>query len=581
LKRSTCYIGLASTFHDSAVSIVNPQGEVVFAEAAERYLQNKRAVNYAPDDLIRLPRLIKKYCGDADLVVAFSWPASVGQRMGRLSRLLKTVAPLFPKGRIVTGNEGFAWPVGSVVGGLEWMAESTSRAGMNLRTSPYLDRPFRTLRFDHHLSHAATACFTGPFDDAAVAIVDGYGGGAACSFFRFSQGKFERVTGAGGWSGGSLGHFYSIVCRLCDFDPVTGEEWKVMGLAPYGKSDSALYKEFDSCFGIDDLRIVMKTRGSKYLLWLEKMRALSQEIVCSPEAVANLAATGQAFFEDKMTELLHNFYKKGVSDNLVLAGGCGLNSTFNGQIIKRTPFKKLHVPSAPGDDGCAIGAALLAFGVDNPTRVKKARTETPYLGSEISEAVLKNCIQFANPEKIRHCPGTIARETAKVLAGGGIIGWMQGRAEFGPRALGNRSILADPRPQTMKDSINTRVKFREKFRPFAPAILHEFGDEYFHDYQETPYMERTLVFKEAVRSKIPAVVHENGSGRLQSVTREWAPKYYDLIKAFHELTGVPLLLNTSFNVMGKPIIHSVEDALGVFHTSGLDALVIDDYLIIK
>jgi carbamoyltransferase len=182
---------------------------------------------------------------------------------------------------------------------------------------------------------------------------------------------------------------------------------------------------------------------------------------------------------------------------------------------------------------------------------------------------------------VRHLPGTIHQETARLLAEGQLVGWVQGRAEFGPRALGNRSILADPRPPDMKDRINLRVKFREEFRPFAPSILDEFGDEYFESYQVSPYMERTLTFKESAREKVPAIVHVNRTGRLQSVRREWNEAYYELIYAFYQLTGVPMLLNTSFNVMGKPIMHSVEDAIGLFYTTGLDALAIEDYLIEK
>lgn len=172
-------------------------------------------------------------------------------------------------------------------------------------------------------------------------------------------------------------------------------------------------------------------------------------------------------------------------------------------------------------------------------------------------------------------------EAAKILAGGGLIGWARGRSEFGPRALGNRSILADPRPADMKDRINALVKFREAFRPFAPSILDEHGPEYFEAYQESPYMERTLVMREDMMAKVPAIAHTDRSARLQSVKREWNPAYYDLIRAFRDITGVPLLLNTSFNIMGKPIIHTVEDALGLFYTTGLDALVIEDYLIEK
>jgi carbamoyltransferase len=173
------------------------------------------------------------------------------------------------------------------------------------------------------------------------------------------------------------------------------------------------------------------------------------------------------------------------------------------------------------------------------------------------------------------------RKAAELLAKGRIVGWVQGRAEFGPRALGNRSILADPRSLDVRYRLNATVKFREEFRPFAPAILHEHGDRYFERYQESPYMERTLAFRREVIGTVPAVVHVDGTGRLQTVKREWNPRFHALVSAFHEITGVPLVLNTSYNVMGKPIAHSVEDVLAVFHTSGLDAVFIGDVCLEK
>jgi carbamoyltransferase len=167
------------------------------------------------------------------------------------------------------------------------------------------------------------------------------------------------------------------------------------------------------------------------------------------------------------------------------------------------------------------------------------------------------------------------------LAHGKLVGWAQGRAEFGPRALGNRSILADPRPSTMKDTINAKVKYREAFRPFAPAILDEHGPDWFETYQKTPYMERTLRFRPEMCERVPAVVHADGTGRLQSVTREWNPRFRALLEEFHRLTEVPILLNTSFNVMGKPILHTAEDAILMFYTTGLDVLVVEDWIIVK
>jgi carbamoyltransferase len=204
---------------------------------------------------------------------------------------------------------------------------------------------------------------------------------------------------------------------------------------------------------------------------------------------------------------------------------------------------------------------------------------TPYLGSMVSTEPLERMAAWE--PRLRRVGEGIPAVAAEILAEGKLLGWVQGRAEFGPRALGNRSILADPRPADAKDLLNAKVKYREAFRPFAPSILAEHGPDWFEAYQDSPYMERTLRWREAVRSRVPAVVHEDGTGRLQSVTAERNPRYHALISAFHALTGVPVVLNTSFNVMGKPILHTAEDAILMFYTTGLDALVIDDWLLTK
>ena len=265
----------------------------------------------------------------------------------------------------------------------------------------------------------------------------------------------------------------------------------------------------------------------------------------------------------------------------MLGGGCALNSSYNGTVIERTEFDQLHVPCSPGDDGCALGAALLSYQNENPRVGLDGDFGSPYLGSTMSQSSVDRLAGLARVPGLRRFPGTIHREAARRLAAGKILGWVQGRSEFGPRALGNRSILADPRLPNMKESINSRVKFREEFRPFAPAILDEYGDEYFEDYQVSRYMERTLRFRDSVKGRVPAVVHVDGTGRLQTVKKQWNTRFHALLTAFFELSGVPVLLNTSFNVMGRPIVHSVEDILGAFYSTGLDAVVIEDYLIEK
>jgi carbamoyltransferase len=280
-----------------------------------------------------------------------------------------------------------------------------------------------------------------------------------------------------------------------------------------------------------------------------------------------------------MTVLLTETAAKSGSKNLVLAGGCALNSSFNGKILNGGPFQSLFVPSAPADDGNAIGAAWLAHGEDFPDWRAPKGPISPYLGSRVST---KDLDRIAGWEpRLKRLGDGIVPEAARLLAAGKLVGWVQGRAEFGPRALGNRSILADPRPANAKDQINAKVKLREPFRPFAPAILAEHGPDWFDDYQASPYMERTLRFREDKRALVPAVVHADGTGRLQSVTQEANPRFRALLEEFHQLSGVPLLLNTSFNVMGKPILHSVDDALSMFYTTGLDAVAIEDWLIAK
>lgn len=370
---------------------------------------------------------------------------------------------------------------------------------------------------------------------------------------------------------------------MCEFNPIAGEEWKVMGLAPYGKKDDTYYKLLNSLISIKDCNVKFKNNPN---LILKVIGVINEDLNGSKESVfakkANLAYTGQLLFSEYMIELLNNLYKKGYSENLALSGGCALNSAFNGKIICETNFKELYIPSAPGDDGTAIGAAYLSLKRDRPD-MKMVRTNklSPYLGNQINDQEVENYIKFSGNKRVEKYPGMVHMVTAKLLAQGKLIGWSQGRAEFGPRALGNRSILADPRKVDMKDVINSRIKFREEFRPFAPSILAEYGNNYFEDYQDSPYMERTLKFKDEVLSKIPAVVHVDQTGRLQSVSKDLNPTFHALIDCFNQLTGVPIILNTSFNVMGKPIINSFQDALNVFYNSGLDVLVINDYVISK
>ncbi|MFO0579046.1 MAG: carbamoyltransferase C-terminal domain-containing protein [Polyangia bacterium] len=537
-----------------------------------------------------MPELLKQYAEpDAEIVGAVSF-SELSLRLVELSAAfdLTPLRGAFKKLGKYFEDSGFhadhSWPHPGWKTLRDLARASLLMVGTGLAGNRELTRPVQIRRYNHHLTHAALGCYSSPFPEAVCAVIDGYGEFGSTGFYSYREGRIEplhpprtpfRVERA------SLGFFYGLVCGLCGFDPLKGEEWKVMGLAPYGRVDPVLYRMLKSLIKVGDLQLVPGLPIEEEKRLIKQLKELRRAPGAPPIEAANIACTGQQVFADLMRELLQALSGKGISSNLVLCGGCALNSSYNGHILAEGAFRSLHVPSAPSDDGNSVGAALLAYHADHPGAPPPRRLLSPYLGSGISKEARDNLLRFNRSPRLRHLPDTVVAETAELLAKGKIIGWMQGRAEFGPRALGNRSILADPRSPDMKDRINGRVKFREEYRPFAPSILHECGPEYFENYQMSPYMERTLVFRPEVRAKVPAVVHEDGTGRLQSVTPELAEKFYRLIRAFYALTGVPLLLNTSFNIMGKPIIHSVEDAMGLFHTTGLDALVIDDILIEK
>lgn len=587
------YIGLACTGHDNAVAIVGDDGAIRFAEATERHLQSKRALQCPADDLYRLTELIDEHCDpSATLVVAKTWSADAG---GILEGERRFAARRLRQIERVRERQDLAPELGATLecaGPLmseyafivSLVSDAIERAGRNVEYVCSARTRTRhavvTRAYSHHLTHAAASAFTSPFESAACAVIDGFGEGCTSQFFRFEGETLTAVArppAERGDMGVSLGLFYADLCRLCGFDPWKGEEWKVMGLAAYGEADPELVALLRSYVRVDGLRV---SHGENGLAVLPKIAAFGRRQDHPALRAANLARAGQTVFCELVQQLLRNLHEVAPHENLVLGGGCALNSSCNGTLLSRTPFERLHVFAAPADDGNAVGAALLAHREDHPDHRRTPRVESPYLGSTVSAEGLDRVRTYAGFAHVERRADVHLR-AAELLASGRILGWVQGRAELGPRALGNRSILADPRPADMKDRINARVKFREEFRPFAPSVLHEHGDAYFAEYQASPYMERTLLFRPEVRSRVPAVVHVDGTGRLQSVRREWNERFHALISAFHARTGVPLVLNTSFNVMGKPIVHSVEDAVSVFCTSGLDALVIEDTIIEK
>jgi carbamoyltransferase len=576
------YVGFAATLHDPALAIMNDTGKPLFAEATERYLQTKRAYNCAPGDMVRAPRLLAAYCKpDAAIICAHSWSF---QQLAALEAMSASWygEELSWSRDIDDPNWPYPDPAALAVG----LRNSLSQASLNVRSVRQIANPLDTRYYDHHLTHAAHAVFTSSFKECAVAIVDGFGEARSAAFYQWDSGRLSPLLGPPRPAllprPASLGAFYGRVCALCGFDPILGEEWKVMGLASYASVDPQLYELLRPIVTVNGLELIQGVSDDELVSRLAEIR----ERIGFPHSPiierASLARSGQAVFEDLMTELLTNLHARAASDYLALAGGCALNSSYNGKILARTPFLALHVPSAPGDDGTALGAAFLAFLEDHAANWRPSDVQTPYLGSSLSSAGVSSLLRFSGGYRISMLESeALCDRVAELVAQGNIVGWIQGRAEFGPRALGNRSILADPRRAGMRDRINTEVKFREEFRPLAPSILDEYGPDWFIDYQRSPYMDRALHFRPEVAGRVPAVVHVDGTGRLQSVTRRMNPRFHNLIERFHARTGVPLVVNTSYNVMGRPIVHSVEDVLGMFLTTGLDVVALDDLLVEK
>jgi carbamoyltransferase len=573
------YVGLATTFHDPALAIVGPDGSVLFAEATERYLQYKRAPNCEPDSAPRMAGFVKRWIPEgAEIVVATSWGEDFTDFLGKSAQTgafelaaLLGLSPDINRSLVPERSER------SLIANLHLAQQ---RAGIGLLIG--LDRAgggrriAELRRYPHHLSHAAYGCWSSPFDDAACLVVDGMGETGASALYAMRDGRIEEVKRHRGRE--SIGFFFGLVTDLAGFDQAAGEEWKIMGLAPYGRPDPELLALLRRLYSVKNGKLVFAD--------LETARSIAAEIEArrppdpDNQGWADLARCGQDVFAEMMDVYLAEAEALVPSDHLVLAGGCALNSSLNGRIVGRGRYKALHVPSAPADDGNALGAAWLAYAADHPDWRAPKGPLSPYLGSTVSPTPLERMADW-EPRLKRLGHDGVIEAAAEVLAEGKLVGWVQGRAEFGPRSLGNRSILADPRPANAKDLLNAQVKYREAFRPFAPSILAEHGAEWFEHYQDSPYMERTLTWREEVRARVPAVVHEDFTGRLQSVTEERNPLYARLIEAFARRSGVPILLNTSFNVMGKPILHTAEEAILMFYTTGLDAIVIEDWLLVK
>ena len=430
---------------------------------------------------------------------------------------------------------------------------------------------------DHHLAHAISAYAFSGFDDAAVLVLDGRGAWEATSLWLGTDGRLEHV-----WTipwPNSLGLFYAMFTQYLGFQPYS-DEWKVMGLAPYGEPQMNL-REFiipeDNPYRVE-ARLLMGKDGTPTAAIEQRLGPKRLPESDIDERHKNVAFAVQDSCERAMLTLVRAAVDKTHCRNLCLAGGVALNSKANGKILASGLVDRFFVQPASGDDGVCLGAALAPH-LDSGRRLPVREMRDAYLGPESSEAQIEKALKTYKLRFIRHAdPAALAGE---MLANGKIVGWFQGRMEFGPRALGSRSILADARDPEMNAKVNNAVKFREWWRPFAPSIIAEAAGEYLESVTDSPFMTLTAQVKPAKRTAIPSVTHVDGSARPQTVERDINPLYWRLIDEFGKRTGVPVVMNTSFNLRGEPIVCTPTDAIRTFFSSGMDALVIGKFVVEK
>ncbi len=474
------------------------------------------------------------------------------------------------------------------------MSERLGMKGQKIKAELY--------HIEHHRAHMASAFFVSPFEGAATLSIDGFGDFVSTMMGIGEGNKIEVIDQVN--FPHSLGLFYTALTQYLGF-PKYGDEYKVMGLSAYGRPvyleemEEIVRLKQNGRFELNLDYFVHHSEGVS-MLWEESEpilgRAYSDRLIekFGPERRygepitehhQDIAASLQAMYEKAFFHILNYLYERTKIKNLCLAGGCALNSVANGKIFDNTPFKEVYIQPAANDAGGSLGAAYYLyhqiFG-----KQRNFIMDRTYWGPDFSEAEICEKLKVKS-EKLNNCKikkidneDELCKKVAKYIADGKVVGWFQGRMEWGPRALGNRSILVDPRRAEMKDILNARIKRREPFRPFAPSILLEAVGEYFEKDYPDPFMIKVYPIKEDKKKIIPAVTHVDGTGRLQTVSKEENPLYYKLIKEFEKITGVPVVLNTSFNE-NEPIVCTPDEALDCFLRTKMDVLVLGNIVICK
>ncbi len=461
----------------------------------------------------------------------------------------------------------------------------------------------KVINVDHHMSHVSSSVYFSNYKNANFLSVDGFGDFTS-TITGFYDGtninKFDEVLFPH-----SLGLFYTAITQFLGFNNY-GDEYKVMGLAPYGEPkyvneiSEILIKKKNGLFNLN-LKYFLHHTGNVEMTWMTGKPEIGTifsnsifELLGPSRKIGDelkkyhmdIASSTQKIYEEFLFEILNELYKKNHCDYLCISGGCGMNSVANGKIVNNTNYKHIYLPSAPGDSGGAIGSAV--FTINKNRKINKVFSDNPYLGPEFNNEEILNELNIKSDEiekkKIKitkfEQKNELLKNTANFISEGKIVGFFNGRMEWGPRALGNRSILADPRNSNIREILNLKIKRREEFRPFAPSVLSEYSSDWFEVKDQVPFMSEVYQIKKNKRRLIPAVTHVDGSGRLQTVSRELNKNYYDLIAFFYQKTNIPMLLNTSFNE-NEPIVCSPKEALDCFLRTQMDILVLGDFVLCR
>ncbi len=581
-------LGISAFYHDSAAALVR-DGDIVAAAQEERFTRKKHDQSF--------PLNAARYCleeggissSDVDYVVFYDKP------FVKFERSLSTYIGIAPRGfRSFLKN----MPA--------WVKERLLTRGIIRKELEYDGEVLFTT---HHQSHAAAAFFPSPFQESAILTLDGVGEWATSAYGVGKDNKVQILKELN--FPHSLGLLYSAFTYFTGFKVNSGE-YKLMGLAPYGEAKyvDLIYKELvdlkeDGSFRLNmeyfDYCAGLRMTNYKFGKLFGGPRRTPETKISQREM--DMAKSVQVVTEEIVMRMANTVQEKTGSKNLAIAGGVGLNCVANGRLLREGPFENVWIQPAAGDAGSALGCALFAWHqlLGNERRADPKRQKATYLGPSFSDEVIESFLEENDIPYERLGNGELSGRVAELVASEKVVGWFQGRMEFGPRALGARSILGDPRSREMQSVLNLKIKFRESFRPFAPSVLREHVSEYFELDEESPYMllvadlkkDKLVELEESdtkakgfdklkvIRSVVPAITHVDNSARIQTVSKEDNPSYYNLIKSFYEKTGCPVIINTSFNVRGEPIVCTPNEAFTCFMRTDMDYLALGSFLLDK